>query len=512
MKKRCLAKCLVSVLLAVTLLASTAFALPNSVRQGAYPTPQAMYEQAETLAYYVCALHINSGYNDNPLLLTYQQLTNTEKALSANQLRRALIKYFSADEANYDAFIDAMLDRYDPYTNFFTQEEYDAAYPENEDYVGVGFAYRPYGPFLIIDTVYADSPAGKAGVRAGDKIVKIAGSDIRTLTEDELSDLMDRHHSGDFSFSVLRDGEDELIEFKLTPGEVAVPFIEYDILDSQVGYLAINRFEGDTFASDLSAAIATFRDAKVTSLVIDLRGNPGGGVTQLLTALNAFVPSKNQLLFTELHRGQRTPHVSVGGGYDPGEIFILVDGNSASSSEIFSGVLSDLGLATTVGTETYGKGRGQSGYYIGGDILMISSSEIELPVTGRYDGHGLTPDILVEDAEVVVDISKLAPLNTGSVIKDTSDPADIFALEQRLALMGYLLETPDEVFDAATVAALADVYAALGQQASKTASVRLLAALSNMVERMDGAYSYTDAALAAALHIIHGDADTGAAA
>ncbi|MEA4823940.1 MAG: S41 family peptidase [Clostridiaceae bacterium] len=512
MKKRRLAKLLVSVLLAVTLLASTAFAIPNSVRQGSYLTPQVMYEQAEYLAYYVCVLHINSGYNDNPLLLTYQKIMDTDEVLSANQLRRALIKYFSADEANYDAFLDAMLDRYDPYTNLFTQEEYASAYPDNEDYVGIGFVYRPYGPFLIVDSVYADSPAGKAGVQAGDKIVKIAGSDIRTLTEDELSDLMNRSRGTDFSFSVLRDGEEGLIEFRVSPGEVVVPFIEYDILDSQVGYLAINRFEGDAFDSDLSTAIAAFRDANVTSLVIDLRDNPGGGVTQLLTALNAFVPEKDTLLFTELHRGQRTPHVSLGGGYDPGEIFILVNGNSASSSEIFCGVLSDLGIATTVGTETYGKGRGQSGYNFGSDILMISSSEVELPVTGRYDGHGLTPDIFVEDAEIVIDISGLAPLGTKYAIKVTSDPADILALEQRLALMGYLFETPDEVFDTATIAALADVYAALGQQASKTASVKLLAALSEMVERMDGAYSYTDAALAAALNIILGNADTDAAA
>ncbi len=486
MKMR-LARRFLSVLLVLSLAVSTAFALPSAVRQGSALSPQAMYERAETLAYYVRTLHIDSGRNDNPLLTAYQKLTGSGETLSANRLRRALIDLFAADDGNFETFLDTMLDCYDPYSNLFTWEEYESAYPDSEDYTGIGFTYHACGPFLAVTTVYADSPAGKAGVRPGDRIVKIAGQDLRALTDDERDALMEQYRGVEFPFSVLRAGETELLSFSITPGEVAVPFIEYELLENGAGILAINRFEGDLFATDLAASIDAFRAAGIDSLIIDLRDNPGGGVTQLLTALDAFVPEKDTLLFTELHRGKRTPHFSSGGGYDPGEIYILVGGGTASSAEIFAGVMTDLGLAVTVGSETYGKGRGQSGFAFGEEILMLSVSEVELPVTGCYDGAGLTPDIPVEDGGAVFTLASLEPLSVKTAVSAASSSSAILALEQRLFLTGFLFEEPDGVFDAATEDALAGLYAVLGRQASKTASPAALSALAELTARMDGA-------------------------
>ena len=165
--------------------------------------------------------------------------------------------------------------------------------------------------------------------------------------------------------------------------------------------------------------------------------------------------------------------------------------------------LSDLGLATVIGEPTYGKGRGQAGYYFDDEILMISVSAISLPVRGRYDGTGLQPDI---EAPVTleVDVSALSPL-PGSRVSASSAGRDIRALEERLTLLGYLWEEPDETFDEATKAAVKAASTGLGMEPSESASAELLEALQDMAEELDGAYYHTDAGLEAALELLEAE-------
>lgn len=493
--KKYIRRSVIGILLAVCMLCSTAYALPPAIREGKLVTAQTQFETAEQLAYYVRKLHIYSGLNDNPLLRTYQAVMETDEALTPNQLRWAIIRYFGKDAANCEKFLDSMLDLYDPYTNLMTPEEYDAAYPKNSDFKGIGFTFRAYGPFLLITNVYEDSPAGRAGILEGDLIATIAGQDIRTLTDEKRTALMESTRGKEFRVGLYREGEDALIKLTIMPGKVVVPYIEYRILDDGVGYLSINRFDGDTFAADLAGAVEAFKTAGITDLIIDVRSNPGGSVGQLLTAVNAFVPEKGKIIFSEQKRDSKFAHYTTGGGYDPGEIYILMSGNSASSSEIFAGSLRDMGYATLVGTKSFGKGCGQAGYYFGNEILVITSTQAILPVTGAYNGIGLTPDIEVENAKISVDVDGLAAFTSAKTVTKKSDAADIMALEQRLKLTGYLFADADGIWDDATTKAIADVYRALNRSVSDGADTVLLDALGVMVERLRSAYRDTDAAL-----------------
>ncbi len=491
---------LVSLLPAAGLLASTAFAAPSSLRPHMDTiTPQGAYVEADMLSDYIRLLHIDSGINDRPLLRAWQAVTKTKTDLSANELRQALLKYFAEDPDRLDSFETTMLHLYDPFSNLFTESGYESSYSDNKDYKGLGFAYRAWGPMLVLDEVYTDSPAGRAGLQRGDFIVKIAGKDIRFLTEAQRTELMEQYRGQALPFTVLRDGR--LLDYKIEAGKVYVPSMEHAILDGNVGYLSLQRFSGDNFDSELEAAVKDFRKAGVKSVILDLQGNHGGGIEELLTALDAFVPQKGRLLFTELSRSYTADYYSEGGGFAADQLLILVDGDSASSAEIFTGVLSDLGLATVIGTPTYGKGRGQAGYYFNDRILMISVSAVALPVRGRYDGTGLIPDIEVANT-MTVDVKKLEPLDIQTPVSASSSQPQILALEQRLALLGFLFEDPDGVFDDATAAALASFYAGMGASAKAAADTQLLKTLADMTTRADGAITILDDPLQAALDLL----------
>ena len=491
---------LFSLLLAMGLLASTAFATPSSLRPHMDTiTPQGAYVEADMLADYIRLLHIDSGINDNPLLRAWQSISGTRDDLSPNQLRQALQKYFAEDPGHLDSFETAMLHVYDPFSNLFTESGYEESYGDNRDYEGLGFVYRAWGPMLILDDVYSDSPAGRAGLQRGDFIVKIAGKDIRFLSDAKRTELMEEYRGRALPFTVLRDGK--LLDYEIEAGKVYVPSMEHEILDGKIGYLSLQRFSGDHFDDELKAAVTDFRKAGVKSLILDLQGNHGGGIEELLTAINAFVPQADRLLFTELSRSYEAEYYSVGGGLAVDRMLILADGDSASSAEIFTGCLSDLGLATVIGTPTYGKGRGQAGYFFNDRILMISVSAVALPVRGRYDGTGLIPDIEVADT-VTVDIEKLEPLDTGAPVSAASSKSQILALEQRLELLGFLYAEADGVFDDATAAALASFYAGMGAAAKTSADTELLRTLADMTKRADGAVTVTDDPLLVALDLL----------
>jgi len=489
--------------LALAVLVTPAFALPNAVRLGNLFTPRAQYDKAETISHVLRSFHIDSGRNDDLLLSTYQKTFKTKDALTPAALRAALIDYFAQDAENFELFLHTMLHTYDPYTNYMTEEEYNRSYPESGDFVGIGFAYRPYGPFLIVDEVFPDSPAGRAGMRAGDLIATVAGQDLRLLTEEARDALINTARTENFEAGILREGARGILEMSITPGQVTVPNIEFAVLDDGVGYLRIRRFAGATFVTEMSAAVRAFRSAKATTLILDLRGNPGGGETQLRAALNALIPEEGLLLYTDMNRFEWKPYYSTGGGWASEEMYVLIDGGSASSSEILAGSLSDIGIATLVGTKSYGKGCGQFVYPYGKDYLIVTAMEVALPVTGKYNGVGLTPAIIVEEAELEINLDALTPLPLDAPITDKSPRAAIRALQERLCLMGYLFETPDGVFDGATREALATLCHAMGEKEQDAASVALLRTLDEMVSRMEGAYRLTDAALDAVMDIVY---------
>jgi carboxyl-terminal processing protease len=189
------------------------------------------------------------------------------------------------------------------------------------------------------------------------------------------------------------------------------------------------------------------------SVVIDVRGNPGGDLAVLYNMLNYVVPDKNVSMFALRYRDMKVQELkSTGIGWRPNKIVVLADGGSASASEIFAGSLQDLGYADIVGQTTYGKGYGQLHINLGDDsTAVISNFEIWLPVTIKYDGKGIKPKYSVPLGQEPYPIPRLTPLyQTGSITLSEAYSDRAYALEQRLSLLGYLGKTPNGVYDSET--------------------------------------------------------------
>lgn len=260
--------------------------------------------------------------------------------------------------------IDAMLAELDPYTIYVPEEE-------NEDlqmliaktYGGIGaIIFKPEKDGLLtIDEPYKDSPAARAGLQAGDRILEIDGVSVRGLETRECSDRMKGKPGTTVRFKVLKVRSGEEKEISVTRQRIHLPDVEYaGMLDDTTGYILQTGFT-ENVSGEVRAAVQKLKKQGIKRLVYDLRGNGGGLMSEAAGIVSAFVP-KGSLVVTS--KGASTPRHELRTMLDPIDeqlpLIVLVDGGSASASEIVSGALQDLDRATIMGRRTYGKGLVQS--------------------------------------------------------------------------------------------------------------------------------------------------------
>ena len=451
----------------------------------------------ETLAKTIGESQIYWHEDDDPLLYTYQTWFETDEAPSTAEIRKAFRDVIRADGDKYYELANIMLSYYDKYSKLVSPETYGQMYPENENYGGLGMMISAYGPFIRVSEVYADSAAGRAGILPGDLIACVNGQDIRPLPYEEASELLASVSSDGGSIAVLRDGEDALLSFDLIPGEVVIPNVEWKT-EGDTAYLNVTLFAGETFNDLVDSAFAAFREADARRLILDLRNNRGGTISLLIHLLDALTPEKDVLMFTEAKRDKTIEHYSKGVGMSFDEIVVLADQNTCSSAEVCTGYMKDRGYPV-IGTLTYGKGTGLSIIDFFGDVLVLATIDILLPVTGHYNEIGIIPTEEVTQMPILYELPQMQPLPTDTAIDADSREQEILALEQRLYVLGYLTETPDGSWDEATTAAVSAVGTA---QERTTADSALLTALQDMTERLSKAFYYADTQLEAAYRML----------
>ncbi len=285
----------------------------------------------------------------------------------------------------------------DPYAQYFTQEEYDALMKENAgEYVGLGISVMtPDEKGSMIGTVYPGGPADEAGVQAGDVIVSINGKAVASLSMDAFTALFSTDNETPDTLVCAR-GE-ETLTFVIYRGTVHIDRVKSELLAGNVGYIRITEFNGSV-ASEFWTAAKTFADAGVTRFVIDLRDNPGGGLNEVLAVTSYIVPRGKTIVSVKSRSDETDVYVSEGDErLENAEIVVLVNGNSASASELFTGALQDYALATVVGTQTFGKGIVQSFYRLSdGSWLKLTSDAYYTPNDVCIHGTGVTPDVVCE--------------------------------------------------------------------------------------------------------------------
>jgi carboxyl-terminal processing protease len=278
---------------------------------------------------------------------------------------------------------------------------YRAANDSLSGYEGIGASVDITGPYLKIIAPFAGSPAEKAGLKSGDEIIKIDGVDMTGKSLDEVRSLLLGPAGTHVKLSVRRPGEAELLEIDVIRAKIELPVVESRMLENNIAYLRLAIFS-ESADAQVQQALGELMKNDPKGLILDLRGNPGGLVTAAVDVASQFLP-ENTLLFVE--KGGSAPDKSyfthAGGLALNVPLIVLVDGGSASASEIVSGAIQDHGRGKLVGTVTYGKGSVQEWIALQDDMgaVRITVSYWYTPDGRQISGQGLTPDVLVTVSE-----------------------------------------------------------------------------------------------------------------
>lgn len=280
--------------------------------------------------------------------------------------------------------IDAMLKELDPYTVYYHESNIeDYRLMTTGQYGGIGALIRKIGDFSFISEPYQGKPAQSAGLRAGDKIISIDGKSMEKKTTEEVSDALKGPKGTTFELVIERTGEGKK-NFKITRDEIKLPNVPYfGMLQAEVGYVKLNSFT-QTAAADVKSAIQKLQAQGMQELVLDLRGNGGGLLIEAVKIVNFFVP-KNQVVVTTKGRvtEENRTYKTLEDPFLPTmQVVVLIDGASASASEILAGSLQDLDRAVVIGETSFGKGLVQRTY----DLKY--GSKIKITIAKYYTPSG----------------------------------------------------------------------------------------------------------------------------
>lgn len=284
----------------------------------------------------------------------------------------------------------------DPYTVYLDEEQaqlFDSSL--NGEFVGIGAELGKEGDALIIVAPIDGFPAQKAGLRAQDIIISIDGEDATGLTVEEAVAKIRGEKGVDVTLGIVRGGTEQL-SITITRDVIVIPSVEKDVLEGNIGYIKITRFAEDT--TGLARQFAReLRDEGASSVVLDLRNNSGGFLQSSVEVAGLWLDDK--VVVSQKSDGETTDTLRSGSNPILGGVptVVLVNGGSASASEIVAGALRDHGAATLVGEQTFGKGSVQSLEELdSGGLLKVTFARWFTPNGDTIDGDGLTPSELIE--------------------------------------------------------------------------------------------------------------------
>lgn len=307
------------------------------------------------------------------------------------------------DETAKDNIYKAYLSSYgDKYTMYYTADEYKALKEStNGKFYGIGAVCQLSGEggVLLVD-VYDNGAGYQAGLRSGDRVVNVDGRDITDMELSSAVALIKGDKGTSVTLEVIRGTE--RLTFSAVRDAVEAKTVSYTLLDNNIGYLSISQFEEVT-TKQFKAAVEDLQSQGMKGLVIDIRNNPGGLLDTVVGMLKYMLPD-GLIVYTEDKQGNRKEYK----GQDNDEfnlpLAVIVNGNSASASEVFAGAIQDYGKGTIIGTQTYGKGIVQTVKPLtDGSAIKFTIAKYFTPKGQDIHGKGVTPDMVVEydtDADV----------------------------------------------------------------------------------------------------------------
>ena len=299
------------------------------------------------------------------------------------------------EEGTYKGYIQGLED---PYSVYYNEEETKDLYETTEgEYSGIGAVLSQdlESGVITLVQIYEGSPAAKAGLKDNDILTKVGDIEVTGMDLSEVVTYIKGEKGTDVDLTVLRGEDAEEITVTATRDTVEAQTVKYEMLEGQTGYLSVSEFDSVTYAQ-YEEALNELTDQGMTGLIVDLRNNPGGNLNTVCEMLDLVLP-KGTIVYTEDKDGKRETATSDDEHQINVPMVVLVNGNSASASEIYAGAVQDYGIGKIVGTQTYGKGVVQQIFDLGdGTSVKLTIAEYFTPNGRNIDGEGITPDVEVE--------------------------------------------------------------------------------------------------------------------
>ena len=300
-----------------------------------------------------------------------------------------------------EAAINGMLASLDPHSSYMNKKQFeDMSVQTRGEFGGLGIEVTMENGIIKVVSPIDGTPAARAGLMANDLIVKIDGQDVTGMTLNDAVDKMRGKIGTDITLTIVR-GKKDPFDQKLTRDKIRVESVKYSIEDNDIGYIRISSFTEQT-QEGLEKAMDHFRTTmgdKVKGYIIDLRNDPGGLLDMAISVSDTFI-DKGEIVSTRGRHADETQRFNATKGdlANGKPVVVLINGGSASASEIVAGALQDQKRATLIGTRSFGKGSVQTIIPLGGDgALRLTTARYYTPAGRSIQAKGIDADIVIEE-------------------------------------------------------------------------------------------------------------------
>ena len=310
------------------------------------------------------------------------------------------IEYEYVDEVDMDSIVEVtvndILRDLDPHSVYIPQDEYaNISASMKGDFVGIGVSFYNVNDTIAVIQALEGGPSQKVGIRGGDRILYANGQKLfnKNISNDSITDHLKGEENSKVALKVYRKGEPRLLEFNVRRGKVPLKSVDATyMLTEDLGYIKINRFAESTY-QEFKESLLKLKSQGAKQIALDLRNNPGGYLAEATQIVDEFLPDEKLVLITKNKKGAvEKTYATEEGNFEDGDLYVLINENSASASEILAGALQDNDKGIIIGRRSYGKGLVQREMSLGdGSAVRLTIARYYTP-TGRsiqkpYD-HG----------------------------------------------------------------------------------------------------------------------------
>ncbi|MCE5194924.1 MAG: S41 family peptidase [Nitrospiraceae bacterium] len=335
----------------------------------------------------------------------YEYLRVFTEVLSV--VKRNYVEEINIKTVVYGA-IKGMINALDPHSSFMPPDAYkDMQADTKGEFGGLGIQIGVKDSMLTVISPIEDTPAYLAGIKAGDTIVKINNEITKDMTLNDAVSKMRGKKGTPVTLTIMRDGWKDFKDFKIVRDIIKVKSVKFKVIDNKVGYVKISQFQERT-ASELETALSSLAKSNITSMILDLRNNPGGLLNSAVDVSEQFLPSDKLVVFIKGRIGEKIEYRTDSEKPDDATsenkklfrkipMIVLVNQGSASASEIVAGAIKDWNRAVILGVQTFGKASVQSVIPLSdGSGLRLTTARYYTPKGISIQSTGITPDIIVK--------------------------------------------------------------------------------------------------------------------